>query len=65
MGQGTDTVMAQSILRLEARANPYHTERIGSFRPETVIVAMPLMASRGHRFKSWPRATRGSWSEGR
>lgn len=30
---------------------PHHTERIGSFRPEYIVVAMPLMASR-----AWPGA---------
>ena len=40
---------------MKARAIPYNTEVCGSFRVLSVAVAMPLMASRGRRFKACPR----------
>ena len=41
--------------RLEARANPSPHERIGSFRPGSVVAATPLIAPKGRRFESRPR----------
>ncbi len=38
---------------------PHHTERIGSFRLRTVIVAMALAAPRGRRFNSCPATSSG------